>query len=95
MAATELADAGMLTSGAMTNRIDRLEHKGLVRRLHDPDDRRRVLVQLTETGLERIEQATAARFETASSALACLGPKQRLQLSGLLRRLLLAQDEAR
>jgi DNA-binding MarR family transcriptional regulator len=95
MAATELADAGMLTSGAMTNRIDRLEHKGLVRRLQDPDDRRRVLVQLTETGLERIEQATAARFETASSALACLGPKQRLQLSSLLRRLLLAQDEAR
>jgi DNA-binding MarR family transcriptional regulator len=66
-----------------------------VRRLQDPDDRRRVLVQLTETGLERIERATAARFETASAALACLGPNQRLQLSGLLRRLLLAQDEAR
>ena len=92
MAATELADAGMLTSGAMTNRIDRLEQKGLVRRLPDPDDRRRVLVQLTEAGLERIDQATAARFETASSALACLGPRQRQQLSGLLRQLLLAQD---
>lgn len=92
LAATELAAAGMLTSGAMTNRIDRLEQKGLVRRLHDPEDRRRVLVQLTETGLERVDLATKARFETASAALSCLGARQRQQLSGLLRRLLLAQD---
>lgn len=94
MAATELAEAGMLTSGAMTNRIDRLEQKGLVRRLHDPEDRRRVLVQLTDTGLECVEQATEARFDTASAALACLGPRQRQQLAGLLRRLLLAQADA-
>lgn len=94
MAATELAEAGMLTSGAMTNRIDRLEHKGLVRRLHDPEDRRRVLVQLTDTGLEVVEQATEARFDTASAALACLGPRQRQQLASLLRRLLVAQTDA-
>jgi DNA-binding MarR family transcriptional regulator len=96
LAASELAEAGMLTSGAMTNRIDRLEQKGLVRRLHDPEDRRRVLVQLTETGLQRVDLATKARFETAAAALACLGARQRQQLSGLLRRLLLAQEtEAR
>lgn len=92
LAATELAEAGMLTSGAMTNRIDRLEQKGLVRRLHDPQDRRRVLVQLTAAGIERVDLATRARFETASAAVACLGARQRQQLSSLLRRLLLAQE---
>jgi DNA-binding MarR family transcriptional regulator len=92
LAATELAEAGMLTSGAMTNRIDRLEQTGLVRRLHDSRDRRRVLVQLTEAGIERVDLATRARFETAAAALACLGARQRQQLSNLLRRLLLAQE---
>lgn len=91
LAASQLAEAGRLTSGAMTNRIDRLEQKGLVRRLHDPRDRRRVLVQLTDGGLERVDLATEARFETAAAALACLGARQRQQLSDLLRRLLLAQ----
>jgi DNA-binding MarR family transcriptional regulator len=63
-----------------------------VRRLHDPQDRRRVLVQLTEAGLERVDLATKARFGTASAALACLNARQRQQLSSLLRRLLLAQE---
>jgi DNA-binding MarR family transcriptional regulator len=91
LAASELAQAGRLTSGAMTNRIDRLEQAGLVRRLPDPQDRRRVLVQLTEAGLKRVDLATKARFDTAAAALACLGARQRQQLSDLLRRLLLAQ----
>ena len=93
LAASELAQAGMLTSGAVTNRIDRLEQQGLVRRLHDPQDRRRVLVQLTDAGMELVDLATKARFETAATALACLGARQRQQLSALLRRLLLAQNE--
>jgi DNA-binding MarR family transcriptional regulator len=94
MAATELAETTMLTSGAMTNRIDRLETKGLVRRLHDPEDRRRVLVELTGQGLEQVENATRARFDIASAALARLDRKHRRQLSDLLRQLLLAQDES-
>jgi len=93
MAATELAESTMLTSGAMTNRIDRLESKGLVRRVHDPADRRRVLVELTAQGHKQVENATRARFEIASSALARLDRKRRKQLSDLLRQLLLAQDE--
>ena len=94
MAATELADAAMLTSGAMTNRIDRLANAGLVRRLHDPEDRRRVLVELTAQGHRQVENATRARFEIASAALARLDRKRRKQLSDLLRQLLLAQDES-
>lgn len=91
MAATELADAGMLTSGAMTNRIDRLEDNGLVKRLQDETDRRRVLVQLTAKGRKLIDSATTARFEVAMNALKSLNIQQRQQLGDLLRRVLLAQ----
>jgi DNA-binding MarR family transcriptional regulator len=92
MAATELAAASRLTSGAMTNRIDRLENSSLVRRLHDSDDRRRVIVRLTREGRRLIDQALEARFEMASAALASLDDHSRRQLSDLLRQLLLAQE---
>ena len=93
LTATELAAAGRLTSGAMTNRIDRLENEELVRRVADPQDRRRVLVQLTPKGRRLIDQATAARFDAATAALNGLTEAQRRQLGDLLRRLLLAQGE--
>lgn len=85
MAATRLADSAMLTSGAMTNRIDHLESEGLVRRLNDPDDRRRVLVQLTKKGLKLVEKASEARFEAANEALDNLSASQRNTLNDLLR----------
>jgi DNA-binding MarR family transcriptional regulator len=91
MAATDLADDNMLTSGAMTNRIDRLEESGLVRRIPDKADRRRVLVQLTPRGLRLIEGATEARFEVATEALEDLSMKQRKSLQELLRVVLTAQ----
>lgn len=91
MAATELATANMLTSGAMTNRIDRLENDGLVRRLKDPQDRRRVLVQLTNKGVDVIEKATEARFGVATAALGELSSEQMKTLSDLLRSLLAQQ----
>ena len=92
MAATDLANATMLTSGAMTNRIDRLEADKLVRRLKDDDDGRRVLVELTYWGLELVESAAAARFQVAVEALNTLTDDQRESLSDLLR-LLLATHE--
>jgi len=92
MAATELADATRLTSGAMTNRIDRLEESGLVRRVKDPGDRRRVLVELSRKGLRLVEEATEARFQAATEALRDLDQRKRAQLSNLLRLVLLAQD---
>jgi DNA-binding MarR family transcriptional regulator len=94
MAATELAAAAMLTSGAMTNRIDRLQREGLVRRVADARDRRRVLVQLTRKGVARVDRATEARFKAAAAALECLGDSQRRQLERHLRQLLLAQEAA-
>lgn len=93
LAATELADITMLTSGAMTNRIDRLEEEGLVQRRNDPEDRRKVLVQLSPRGLKLIESAAEARFEAAMDALEGLSPPQREALSDLLRLVLTAQED--
>lgn len=93
MPATKLADTTMLTSGAMTNRIDHLEAAGLVRRLKDPDDRRRVLVQLTRKGLGLVDKASEARFEAALEALDGLTPQQVRQLSDLLRHVMITQPD--
>ena len=94
MPATELADASMLTSGAMTNRIDRLEESGLVKRQPDEEDRRKVNVTLSRNGLKLIESATEARFEAAMDALEGLTTKQRDSLSNLLRLVLTAQVDS-
>ena len=93
LAASELAQEAMLTSGAMTNRIDRLEVAGLIQRLRDKSDGRKVLVRLTVRGRKLIDSATEARFEVATQALHGLSLEQRQQLSNLLRELLRAQTE--
>lgn len=85
---TELSRAVLLTPGAMTNRIDRLEDAGLVRREPDPIDRRGVRVVLTPLGLERVDRALAARFAEAESAAALLPARDRTALEKLLARLL-------
>jgi DNA-binding MarR family transcriptional regulator len=61
--------------------------------MRDRIDRRRVRVELTERGLDRVENATRARFEIASAALARLDHESRRRLSDLLRLLVLAQEE--
>jgi DNA-binding MarR family transcriptional regulator len=88
LATSELANATMLTSGAMTNRIDKLEIEGLVKRIPDNQDRRRVLVKLSNKGLKLIELATEARFKSALEALEILEPGQQKELSDLLRMVL-------
>lgn len=90
---TELSLAAMLTSGAMTNRLDRLEERGLVRREPDPDDRRGVRVVLTSAGLELIDRAIEARFQEAAHAVAGLSGTEREALEKLLRQLLLGVRE--
>lgn len=87
-----MADA-MLSSGAMTNRIDRLEAAGLVVRQPDPNDRRGVLVELTEQGRVVADQAIAARFEEAADFIGCLDPAEPVALETLLRTLLLSLSE--
>ena len=80
-----LLKASMITSGAMTNRIDRLESKGLVRRSPGPDDRRSVRVQLTPRALELIDGFFADHVANEARLFAGLAADEREQLEGLLR----------
>jgi DNA-binding MarR family transcriptional regulator len=78
-----------LSSGAMTNRLDRLEEAGLVRRVADPDDRRGVLVELTDKGRKAWEESVSAQAAKESLVAAALNPEEKRQLNALLRRLML------
>lgn len=78
----------MLTSGAMTNRIDRLEEAGLVVRRPDPDDRRGMLVRLTPKGKALIDAATSKHVSNEERLLSALTVREQQQLTDLLRKLL-------
>jgi DNA-binding MarR family transcriptional regulator len=87
--AGKLAARAELSSGAMTNRLDRLEEAGLVRRLPDPDDRRGVQVELTEQGLKMWEEALRTGAAQEALVAAALTREEKQQLNSLLRRLML------
>ncbi|MGP7960292.1 MarR family winged helix-turn-helix transcriptional regulator [Sanguibacter sp. A247] len=74
----------LVTSGTMTNRIDRLEDHGLVSRRPSPGDRRGVLVRLTESGLTKVDAAMADLVGEEHAILASLDRDQRVALATLL-----------
>ncbi len=80
----------MLSSGAMTHRIDRLEKAGLVVRRDDPDDRRGTLVRLTGKGKTLIDAATNKHVANEENILAGLTNAEQRSLNELLRKLLIA-----
>ncbi|MDO5721480.1 MAG: MarR family transcriptional regulator [Actinomycetaceae bacterium] len=82
----------LVSSGTMTNRIDRLEAQGLVTRSPSPSDRRAVLVTLTERGLKRVDAAVEALLEGERQSLSKLSANQQHELGELLRPLLLPFD---
>ena len=83
-----LSTSALITSGAMTTRLDRLERAGMIRRRPDPGDRRAVLVQLTEEGQRAAAQAVRAVFHAHEECLRPLSERDRKTLATLLRRLL-------
>jgi DNA-binding MarR family transcriptional regulator len=87
---TSLFNSVILSSGAMTNRIDRLEAMGLVERLPDPTDRRGRLVALTERGRALVDTAVVEHLENEQRLLGALNAAEREQLAVLLRKLLLS-----
>jgi DNA-binding MarR family transcriptional regulator len=89
---TELARCSLLTSGAMTSRIDLLIGKGLVRRDPDPDDRRGVRVRLTGRGVKLVDRAIGSRLNAAEASVGHLSRKERLAAESALRKLLLAAE---
>jgi DNA-binding MarR family transcriptional regulator len=87
-----LLRATLVTSGTMTNRIDRLAAAGLVRREPDPRDRRGVLVTLTPEGRSRVDAALEDLLNRERTLLAALGDPERKLLADLLRTLLVPFD---
>ena len=85
----------LVSSGTMTNRIDRLADRGLVERLRDPQDRRSVLVALTAQGRRRADDAIADLLDREQPLLATLTPQEQDVLANLLRRLLTPLDDER
>ena len=85
----------LVTSGTMTNRVDRLVARGLVERLPDPSDRRGVLVRLTASGRTTVDGALESLLEREQALLAGLGQQQQGQLAGLLRELVAPFEEER
>ena len=78
----------LVTSGTMTNRVDRLAARGFVERFPDPDDRRGVIVRLTAEGKTAVDGAFEALIAAESRLLVDLPPRERARLAGLLRTLL-------
>jgi DNA-binding MarR family transcriptional regulator len=87
---TRLFNSVILSSGAMTNRLDGLEAMGLVERLPDPSDRRGRLVGLTDKGRKLVDAAVTDHLENEEHLLSGLDPDEREQLAALLRKLLLS-----
>ncbi|GAB2925951.1 MarR family winged helix-turn-helix transcriptional regulator [Streptomyces mayteni] len=83
----QLLTQTLVTSGTMTNRIDRLAKRGLVERQPDPNDRRGVLVRLTEAGKRHADAALAGLLAQERALLSALSAAERQQLAGLLRAL--------
>jgi DNA-binding MarR family transcriptional regulator len=91
MKPSELVGALVLSSGAMTNRIDRVETAGMVERLPDPDDRRGTLVVLKEKGRQVVDEAVRAHLANEERLLGALSADERRQLADLLRTLLVSE----
>ncbi|OQO95184.1 MarR family transcriptional regulator [Saccharomonospora piscinae] len=88
LSAGALVGSAMVTSGAITHRLDRLVAKDLVTRETDPDHRRSVLVTLTDHGRELVDELVDAHLELERALLADLDTAEQDQLAGLLRTLL-------
>jgi DNA-binding MarR family transcriptional regulator len=83
----QLLTQTLVTSGTMTNRIDRLAKRGMVERRPDPSDRRGVLVRLTPEGRNHADEALAGLLVQERALLGDLSPAQCDELAALLRQL--------
>ncbi len=85
---TTLFKGLMLSSAAITSRLDRLEGRGLVRRTRHPNDRRGVLVELTDEGRRVLDEAVRAAAEAEGELVGALDAAERATLTELLKKLL-------
>jgi DNA-binding MarR family transcriptional regulator len=85
----ELSNELELSSGAMTNRLDRLEEAGLIRRLRDEHDRRAVRLEVTDAGRRAWTDSTSAQARKEALVASALTKHEQQQLNKLLRKLML------
>ncbi|MFI1213492.1 MarR family winged helix-turn-helix transcriptional regulator [Streptomyces sp. NPDC020802] len=85
--------AAMVTSGAITNRVDRMEAKGLVERVREGGDRRSVRIRLTEQGKALADEVMAAHLRDYDEILSVLTPDECEQITSGLRKVLEAQGD--
>ncbi len=81
----ELLAMTMVSSGTMTNRIDQLEKAGFVERIANAEDRRSVLIALTDKGLSTVEDAVTAHVANQHRLLAAIGEKDKAEFNRLLK----------
>jgi DNA-binding MarR family transcriptional regulator len=93
MTAGDLVAHSMVTSGAITHRIDRLAERGLVVRA-GADDRRKVIVRLTPQGRALVDDVAVAHLDTERAILADLSARRRDDLAALLRTVLVTLGDA-
>jgi DNA-binding MarR family transcriptional regulator len=89
---TSLYRSLMRSSGAISNRLNRLERQGLIRRVPDPADGRGVMVELTPAGRRLVDRVIAEHLENERRLVAGLSRAEQRELGGLLRKLLLSLE---
>ena len=93
MTPSRLADASNVAASSMTHRLDKMTERGLVRRSPDPDNRTRVLVELTDQGWELFGAAVREANVVESDVLAGLTREERGQLAALLEVVISSLDD--
>lgn len=93
--ARALLESAMVTSGAITNRVDKLSNKGLVERRPCETDRRAVLIRLTPAGKQLIDDIIVGHVRNEERLIAALDRDEQAQLDRLLRKLLIAKEGPR
>ncbi len=89
----QLQNVILVSSGGLSNRINRLEERGLIFRRADPDDRRGVIVQLTQAGLKLIDAVTPTHLALECQFAQALTEEEQALLANLLKKMLLAQND--
>lgn len=84
---TALFASMMVTSGTMTNRLQHLQKKALIRRIDNPEDKRSLLVQLTDAGVKVIDKVVVAQIELESQLLSAMSKEELIIINTLLKKI--------